>query len=36
VTNWFSDGTFVTSTDLNSYSDFYGKQWDDVHKAPGP
>ena len=35
VTNWFSDGTFVTSTDLNSYTDFYGKQWDDVNKAPG-
>jgi hypothetical protein len=35
VTSWFSDGTFVTSTDKNSYSVFYGKQWDDVHKAPG-
>jgi hypothetical protein len=35
VTNWFHDGTFVTSTDNNSYAVFYGKQWDDVHKAPG-
>ena len=35
VTSWFHDGTFVTSTDLNSYAVFYGKQWDDVHKAPG-
>lgn len=35
VTNWFYDGTFVTSTDLNSYAVFYGKQWDEVNKAPG-
>jgi Putative metallopeptidase family (DUF6782) len=35
VTNWFHDGTFVTSTDNNNYAVFYGKQWDDVHKAPG-
>ena len=35
VTNWFHDGTFVTSTDLNSYAVFYGKQWDEVNKAPG-
>jgi hypothetical protein len=35
VTNWFHDGTFVTSTDDNSYAVFYGKQWDDENKAPG-
>ncbi len=35
VTKWFYDGTFVTSTDHNPYADFYGKQWDDVHKKPG-
>jgi hypothetical protein len=34
VTSWFHDGTFVTSTDLNSYAVFYGKQWDAVNKAP--
>ena len=35
VTNWFYDGTFVTSTDLNTYAVFYGNQWDEVNKAPG-
>jgi hypothetical protein len=35
VTKWFYDGTFVTSTDNNSYAIFYGKQWDEVHKTPG-
>jgi hypothetical protein len=35
VTSWFSDGTFVTSTNNNSYTVFYGNQWDEVHKAPG-
>lgn len=34
VTNWFHDGTFVTSTGKISYSDHYGKQWDAVHKPP--
>lgn len=34
VTNWFHDGTFVTSTDLNSYAVFYGLQWDAVNKPP--
>lgn len=34
VTNWFYDGTFVTSTDLNTYAEFYGKQWDAVNKPP--
>jgi hypothetical protein len=35
VTNWFYDGTFVTSTNNNSYAIFYGNQWDAVNKAPG-
>lgn len=35
VTSWFHDGTFVTSTDNNSYAVFYGKQWDEVHTTPG-
>ena len=35
VTNWFADGTFVTSTNNNSYFVFYGLQWDEVNKAPG-
>jgi hypothetical protein len=35
VTNWFADGTFVTSTNNNSYKVFYGNQWDDAHKTPG-
>jgi hypothetical protein len=34
VTNWFHDGTFVTSTGKISYSDHYGRQWDAVHKPP--
>ena len=36
VTKWFYDGTFVVSVETTptSYGDFYGKQWDDVHKAP--
>lgn len=35
VTKWFYDGTFVTSTNRNPYSDFYSNQWDEVHKKPG-
>lgn len=35
VTKWFHDGTFVTSTNNNSYAVFYGNQWDEVNKAPG-
>ena len=35
VTKWFYDGTFVTSTNHNSYAIFYGNQWDEVHKKPG-
>jgi hypothetical protein len=35
VTKWFYDGTFVTSTNNNSYAVFYGNQWDEVHKTPG-
>ncbi len=35
VTKWFYDGTFVTSTNHNSYAVFYGDQWDEVHKKPG-
>jgi hypothetical protein len=35
VTTWFHDGTFVTSTNNNSYAVFYGNQWDEVHKKPG-
>jgi hypothetical protein len=35
VSKWFYDGTFVTSTDKNSYAVFYGKQWDEVNKTPG-
>lgn len=34
VTNWFYDGTFVTSTNNNSYAVFYGNQWDEVNKPP--
>ena len=34
VTKWFYDGTFVTSTNHNSYAVFYGNQWDEVHKKP--
>jgi hypothetical protein len=35
VTKWFYDGTFVTSTNNNSYAVFYGNQWDEVNKTPG-
>ena len=35
VTKWFYDGTFVTSTDLNTYAIYYGRQWDEVNKTPG-
>ncbi len=35
VTKWFHDGTFVTSTNNNTYAIFYGNQWDEVNKAPG-
>jgi hypothetical protein len=34
VTMWFYDGTFVTSTNNNSYAVFYGNQWDEVHRTP--
>lgn len=34
VTSWFYDGTFVTSTNNNTYAVFYGNQWDEVHRAP--
>lgn len=34
VTNWFHDGTFVTSTGSITYSEHYGKQWDAVHAPP--
>ena len=34
VTNWFWDGTFITSTDKNSYGVFYGDQWDKANKPP--
>ncbi len=37
VTNWFTDGTFVTSTGGAAnvtYSQHYGKQWDDAHNPP--
>jgi hypothetical protein len=34
VTNWFYDGTFVTSTNNNSYGIFYGNQWDEVNNPP--
>ncbi|HET6296286.1 MAG TPA: hypothetical protein VFG33_23080 [Kribbella sp.] len=34
VTNWFHDGTFVTSTGPITYSEHYGKIWDGVHVAP--
>lgn len=35
VTNWFHDGTLVTSGDKPlTYSDHYGSQWDDEHKPP--
>jgi hypothetical protein len=34
VTNWFHDGTFVTSTGLISYADHYGNFWDSQHTPP--
>ncbi|MCA1784274.1 MAG: hypothetical protein LC679_19510 [Intrasporangiaceae bacterium] len=34
VTNWFHDGTFVTSTGGISYGDHYGNFWDRVHTPP--
>jgi hypothetical protein len=36
VTNWFHDGTFVTSTGNITYSDHYGNYWDSQHKPPTP
>lgn len=39
VTNWFTDGTFVTSTGGAAnvtYSQHYGKTWDDNHSPPSP
>ena len=39
VTNWFTDGTFVTSTGGAAnvtYSQHYGKGWDDAHTPPSP
>jgi hypothetical protein len=39
VTNWFTDGTFVTSTGGAAnvtYSQHYGKSWDDAHNPPSP
>jgi hypothetical protein len=34
VTNWFHDGTFVTSTGPITYSEHYGRIWDGVHAPP--
>ncbi len=34
VTNWFHDGTFVTSTGPLTYSEHYGRQWDAAHATP--
>lgn len=39
VTGWFTDGTFVTSTGGAAnvtYSQHYGKSWDDAHSPPSP
>jgi hypothetical protein len=36
VTNWFHDGTFVTSTGPLTYSQHYGNSWDDAHNPPTP
>jgi hypothetical protein len=39
VTNWFTDGTFVTSTGGAAnvtYSQHYGKTWDDARNPPSP
>lgn len=34
VTNWFHDGTFVTSTGPITYSEHYGRIWEGVHAPP--
>jgi hypothetical protein len=34
VTNWFHDGTFVTSTGSITYSEHYGRIWDGVNAPP--
>jgi hypothetical protein len=34
VTNWFHDGTFVTSTGSITYSEHYGRAWDGVRNPP--
>lgn len=34
VTNWFHDGTFVTSTGGISYGEHYGSFWDQIHAPP--
>lgn len=34
VTNWFHDGTFVTSTGNITYSEHYGNTWDAVNAPP--
>jgi hypothetical protein len=36
VTNWFHDGTFVTSTGNITYSEHYGKIWDGQNTPPSP
>jgi len=39
VTTWFTDGTFVTSTGGAAnvtYSQHYGKTWDDARNPPSP
>ncbi len=39
VTNWFHDGTFVTSTGGAAnvtYSQHYGNEWDRINKPPSP
>ena len=39
VTNWFTDGTFVTSTGGAAnvtYSQHYGATWDGEHRTPSP
>jgi hypothetical protein len=39
VTNWFTDGTFITSTGGAAnvtYSQHYGKTWDDARNPPSP
>ena len=34
VTEWFTDGTFTTSTGHISYSAHYGNTWDNAHRPP--